>query len=67
MHERYWRIVAAGAVRSDLVVVSMPLLHFLAGVVKAEELVLVQALGPEFAVDRLNVRIVGGFAGPGEV
>ena len=31
--------------RSDLVVVSTPFLHFLAGVVKAKEPVLVQALG----------------------
>lgn len=53
--------------RSDLVVVLMPFLHLLAGVVKAKEPVLVQALGPELAIERLDVRIVGGFAGPGEV
>lgn len=53
--------------RSNLVVVSTPFLHFLAGVVKAQEPVLVQALGPELAVEGLDVRIVGGPAGPGEV
>ena len=67
IHERYRRFVADGAVRSDLAVVSTPFLHFLAGVVKAKEPVLLQALGPELAVERLDVRIVGGFAGPGEV
>lgn len=53
--------------RSDFVVLSTPFLHFLAGVVKAKEPVLVQALGPELAVEGLDVRIAGGFAGPGEV
>lgn len=42
---------------------STPFLHLLAGVVKAQEPVLVQALGPEFAVEGLDIRIVGGLPG----
>lgn len=53
--------------RSNLVVVSTPFLLFLAGVVKAQKPVLVQALGRELAVERLDVRIFGGLAGLEEV
>lgn len=49
---------------SNLVVVSTPILHFLAGVVKRQEPVLVQALRAELAVERLDVGVVRGFARP---
>jgi len=42
-------------VRPDLVVVSAPFLHFLAGVVKPQEPVLVRALGPELAIERRDI------------
>ena len=55
IHERYRWFAADGAVRPDLVVVSAPFLHFLAGVVKPQEPVLVRALGPELAIERRDI------------
>ncbi len=49
------------------VVVSAPILHLFVGVGKRQEPVLVQALGPKAAVEGVNISIVGGLAGAGEV
>ena len=51
----------------DLVVVSTPILHFHAGVVKAHKPMRVQALGPKLAVEGFNEAVVGWFAGSREV
>jgi len=49
------------------IVVSAPSLHFLLGVRKGQEPVSVEAFGPEAAVEGLDERVVGRFAGPREV
>ena len=53
--------------RPNLVVVSTPFLHLLAGVVKRQKPVLVQALSPELPVERLDVGVVCRLPWPGEV
>ena len=50
--------------RTNLVVVDKLILHFPAGVIKRQEPVLVPALGAELAVERLDIGIVRGLAGP---
>jgi len=67
VHERYRHLVADGAVRTDLVVVSTPMLRLPPGVVKRQEPTGVQTLRPELAVERLDERVVGRFAQPREV
>ncbi len=54
------------AVGADLVVVPAPFRHLRPGIVKAEEPVGVQALGPELAVDGLDEGIVRGLSRPAE-
>src|SRR5688572_7347206 len=44
--------------RSDLVIVSTPVLQFLLGVIQRQEPMCVQALGPEPAIECLDERIV---------
>lgn len=67
VYQRYRRLVADGAMWSNLIVVSTPSLAFLHGVVEAHEPVLVQALRPELAVERFDERVVGRLARPTEV
>jgi len=67
IHERYRRLIADRAVRSDFVVVSTPFLHFLPGVVKAHEPVGVQTFGSELAIEAFDESVVGRLTGPGEV
>lgn len=57
--ERYRHLVADGAVRTDIVVVSTPMLHLPPGVVKGQEPVGVQALRPELTVEGLDELSVG--------
>lgn len=64
IHERYRHLIADGAVRTDLIVVSTPMLHLLAGVVKGQEPVGVQAFRAELAVERLDEGVVGRLAWP---
>lgn len=61
------RSVADRAMGPFFVVVSAPSLHFLLGVRKGQEPVSVEAFGPEAAVEGLDERVVGRFAGPREV
>ena len=65
--ERNRHFVADGAVRTKLIVVSTPLLHLLAGIVKRQEPMGVQALRAELAIERLDERVIGRFARPREV
>jgi hypothetical protein len=51
----------------DFVVVSTPILHFLPGVVKAQEPVRVQAFVSELAIEGFDEAVVRGLARPGEV
>jgi len=60
-------LVPDGAVRALLVVVSTPNLQFFPGVVKAEEPMGVQALGPQTPVEGLDEGVVSRFARPGEI
>ena len=53
--------------RSYLVVVSTPVLHFSPRIVKAHEPVGVQTLGPELAVEAFDKGIVDRLSGPGKV
>src|SRR4051794_5547578 len=53
--------------RTHLVVVLAPILHFRTRVVKRQEPVRVEALGPEPPVEGFDKRIVRGFAGTREV
>ena len=53
--------------RPDLVVVSAPSLQLFGRIRKRQELVCVQALGPEAAVEGFNEGVVSRLAGPGEV
>lgn len=53
--------------RADFIVVSTPILHFRAGVVKAHEPVSVQAFGSELAIERLKEGVVSGLSRAGEV
>lgn len=53
--------------RSDLIIVSTPCLHFLPGIFKAHEPVRVQTFRSELAVERFDERIVCRLARPGEV
>src|SRR5579862_2346718 len=53
--------------RPDFVIVSTPILHFLPGVVKAQEPMRVQAFAPELAVEGFNEAIVRRLARPREV
>lgn len=62
IHEHDRRLVADRAVRSDLVIVSTPILHFRSRIVKAHEPVGVQALGAELAVEALDESIIGRLA-----
>ena len=59
--------LADAAVGSFLVVVSAPILHLQASVVKAHEPMSVQAFAAELAVERLDERIIRWLAGPREV
>ena len=52
---------------SDCVVVLTPFLHLRPGVVKRQEPVCVEAFASELAIERLDERVVGWLAGPGEV
>lgn len=67
IHEHDRRLVADRTVRSDLVIVSTPILHFHPGVVKAHEPMRVQALGAELAVEAFDKPVVGRLAWPREV
>ena len=67
VHERYRGFVPDGAVWADLVVVPAPFLHVRPGIVKAEEPVGVQALGPELAVEGLDEGVVRRLSPPAEV
>ena len=60
-------LVADRAVWSFLVVVSAPILQLFGASARRQEPVGVQAFRPEAAVERLDERIVGRLAGPGEV
>jgi hypothetical protein len=51
----------------DLVLVSTPILHFLPGVVKAQEPMCVQAPAPELAVEGFDEAVVRRLTGPREV
>ncbi len=53
--------------RPILIVVSAPILHLFTRIGKRQKPVLVQTLGPKAAVERFDIRIVGGLAGPREV
>ena len=53
--------------RPILIVVSAPILHLFTRIGKRQKPVLVQTLGPKAAVERFDIRIVGGLAGTGEV
>ena len=53
--------------RAFFVVVLAPILHFRAGVVKRQEPVRVQALGPEAPVEGFDERIVRRLTWSGEV
>jgi len=61
--ERYRHLVADGAVRTDIVVVSTPMLHLPPGVVKGQEPVGVQALRPELTVEGVNAGAKPGHRG----
>jgi len=52
---------------SEFVIVSTPILHLNAGVVKAHEPMGVQALGSELAIEARDVAVICRLAGPGEV
>ncbi len=52
---------------SELVIVSTPILHLRSRVVKAHEPMGVQALGPELAIETLDVAVVRRLARPREV
>jgi len=67
IHKRYRHLIADGAVRANLVVVSTPMLHLPAGVVKRQETVGVQTFCPELAVERLDERVVGRLPRTGAV
>ena len=58
--------VPDGAMRALLVVVSTPSLKFFPGVVKAEEPMGVQALGPQAPVEGLDEGVVSRFARSGK-
>jgi len=60
-------LVPDRAMRTNLVVVSVPSLQLFAGVGKAQESVGIQAFGPQSTVERLDERVVGGLAWPREV
>lgn len=66
VHERYRGLVPDGAEWVDLVVVPAPF-HLRPGVVKAEEPVGVQALGPHLTVEGLDEGIIRGLSRPVEV
>ena len=53
--------------RSFFVVVSAPILQFLAGVVKRQEPMCVQAFGPKATVEAFDKGIVGGFTWSREI
>lgn len=55
------------AMRSDLVIVEPPVFDLLGCVCQAQEPVLVQALLPDKAIERLDKRIAGRLSGPAEV
>lgn len=57
-------LLADAAVGSFLVVVSAPILHLRASVVKAHEPMRIQAFAAELAVERLDERVVGRLPGP---
>ena len=59
--------VPDGAMRALLVVVSTPSLQFFPGIVKAEEPMGVQTLGPQAPVEGLDEGVVSRFARPGEI
>ena len=51
----------------DLIVVSTPILHFLPGVVKAQEPVRVQTFASEFAVEGFDEAVVRRLSRPREI
>jgi hypothetical protein len=61
------RLIANRSMRTIFVVVSAPILHLFPGVRKGQELVGIEAFGPEATVERLDEGVVGRLAGPGEI
>ena len=59
--------MADRAMGTFFVVVSAPILHLRSGIVKRQEPVSVQTLGPELAVEGFDKRIVRWLAGSAEV
>ena len=57
-------LVADRPMRPNLVVVLAPILQLLSGVGKGQELVSVQALGSQTAIERFDERVVGWLARP---
>lgn len=62
-----WGQVSQGAVRPVFVVVPLPSFELRAGVVKRQELLHVQTLVPQPAVEGLDVPVIRGFTGSAEI